>query len=434
MDLQDGVLHIESFLAVTIGIVVLFVGKRLNDQIRFLRELSIPEPVTGGLLFSILFGLLYAASGIEVDFALRARDILLVYFFTTIGINASARDLLAGGRPLVILLGITIAFMIAQNLTGIGVAALFGLPAAVGVIGGTVSLIGGHGTTIAWAPTIAAEYGISNAMEIGIASATFGLILASIMGGPIAKFLIHRYRLTPSPEAAQECQDVGLSDTQKKEGIGHLDFLDAVLAIHICIIVGFLLNGVIADLGLRLPLFVTCLFAGILITNLVPKGLPSLTGTHWPARTPAMALIADIALGTFLAMSLMSMQLWTLIDLAGPDPDHPGGPVRPGGDRDGLCPVPAHGPRLRRGGGGGRFRRRDPGLHPHGHGQYGGGDPAFRALPPRLHHRAPGLRLLHRPGQRHGDPLLLTDFLTQRPPLRPNPKSSFRSPRCHPKA
>jgi ESS family glutamate:Na+ symporter len=124
--------------------------------------------------------------------------------------------------------------------------------------------------------------------------------------------------LTPSPEAAQECQDVGLSDAQKKEGIGHLDFLDAVLAIHICIIVGFLLNGFIADLGLRLPLFVTCLFAGILITNLVPKGLPSLTGTHWPARTPAMALIADIALGTFLAMSLMSMQLWTLIDLAAP--------------------------------------------------------------------------------------------------------------------
>jgi len=318
MDLQDGVLHIESFLAVTIGIVVLFVGKRLNDQIRWLRELSIPEPVTGGLLFSILFGLLYAASGIEVDFALRARDILLVYFFTTIGINASARDLLAGGRPLVILLAITIAFMIAQNLTGIGVAALFGLPAAVGVMGGTVSLIGGHGTTIAWAPTIAAEHGISNAMEIGIASATFGLILASLMGGPIAKFLINRHQLTPSLEAAQECQDVGLSDAQKKEGIGHLDFLDAVLAIHICIIVGFLLNGFIADLGLRLPLFVTCLFAGILITNLVPKGLPSLTGTHWPARTPAMALIADIALGTFLAMSLMSMQLWTLIDLAGP--------------------------------------------------------------------------------------------------------------------
>ncbi len=318
MELQGGILHIQSFLAVTIGIIVLFVGKRLNDQFGFLRELSIPEPVTGGLLFSILFGLLYAASGVAVDFELRARDILLVYFFTTIGINASARDLLAGGKPLLILLAITICFMFAQNLTGIGVAALFGLPAAVGVLGGSVSLIGGHGTTIAWAPSIAESYGIGNAMEIGIASATFGLILASLMGGPIAKLLINRYRLTPLEQAVGEVQDVGFTEAQRKTGIGHLDFLDAVLAIHICIIVGYLLNGIVADLGLKLPLFVTCLFAGILITNLVPKSLPTLTGTHWPSRTPSMALIADIALGTFLAMSLMSMQLWTLIDLAGP--------------------------------------------------------------------------------------------------------------------
>ena len=79
-----------------------------------------------------------------------------------------------------------------------------------------------------------------------------------------------------------------------------------------------LLNEGIADLGLKLPLFVTCLFAGILLTNLIPKNFPRISGTAWPTRTPAMALIADIALGTFLAMSLMSMQLWALVDLAGP--------------------------------------------------------------------------------------------------------------------
>jgi len=318
MEFQDGVLRIASFLAVTIGIIVLFIGKRLNDKVGILREFSIPEPVTGGLLFSILFGVFYFASGVAVTFDLQARDILLVYFFTTIGINASARDLLAGGRPLLILLTVTIAFMFAQNLTGIGVAALFGLPAAVGITGGTVSLIGGHGTTIAWAPVIAAQYGISNAMEIGIASATLGLILASVMGGPIAKFLIKRHGLTPAPQLVEEVQDIGLSETQKKTGLDHLDFLGAILAIHICVIVGFLLNGVVADLGLKLPLFVTCLFAGILITNLTPKNLPTLSGMPWPTRTPAIALIADVALGTFLAMSLMSMQLWTLIDLAWP--------------------------------------------------------------------------------------------------------------------
>jgi glutamate:Na+ symporter, ESS family len=319
MEFQDGLLRVESFLAVTLGIIVLFVGKRLNEKINFLREFSIPEPVTGGLLFSVLFGLLYLSSGLEVEFELRARDILLVYFFTTIGINASARDLLAGGRPLVILLAITVSFMVAQNLTGISVATLFDLPPQVGVIGGTVSLIGGHGTTIAWAPNIAETYGIANAMEIGIASATFGLILASLMGGPIAKFLIKRHELTPStPASADVIQDVGLSEEQKKAGINHLDFLGAVLAIHICIVLGYILNETIADLGLKLPLFVTCLFAGILVTNLVPRNRPTLTGNPWPTRSPAIALIADISLGTFLALSLMSMQLWTLVDLAGP--------------------------------------------------------------------------------------------------------------------
>ncbi len=315
LEVVDGVLMVDAFLAVTLGIIVFFVGKRVNDAVDVLREFSIPEPVTGGLIFSVLFGLVYAATGVAVEFDLEARDFLLVYFFVTIGINASLKDLLAGGKPLAILLAITIGYMVIQNLTGIGMAALYDAPAAGGLLAGSVSLIGGHGTAIAWAPRIQSEYGIESAMEIGIACATFGLILASLMGGPIAKFLIKRHDLTPN---LAEGQDVVVSETQEKQGIGALDFLDAVLAIHISGIFGILLNEAVAALGLQLPLFVTCLFAGILITNLMPKNFPRVSGRRWPSRTPAMALIAEMSLGTFLAMSLMSMQLWTLIDLAGP--------------------------------------------------------------------------------------------------------------------
>ena len=316
MDFENGVLQFSAFFSVTLGIVVLFIGKRVNDAVGFLREFSIPEPVTGGLIVTVLIALLYFSSGVEIGFDLAARDVLLVYFFTTIGINASLKDLLAGGKPLVILLAVTIAYMFLQNLTGISVAALFDQPAAVGMLGGTVSLIGGHGTAIAWAPGIAEDYGVSNAMEIGIACATFGLILASLMGGPIAKFLIARHRLTPEKV---EPLDVGVAaDKTGKHGIDHLDFLDAVLAIHVSAIFGFMINSGLEELGLKLPLFVTCLFAGILITNLVPKSFPRISGRVWPSRKPAIALIADVSLGTFLAMSLMSMQLWTLVELAGP--------------------------------------------------------------------------------------------------------------------
>lgn len=315
MEFDNGILHIGAFLSVTLGIVVLFVGKRVNNIVRFLKEFSIPEPVTGGLIFSVLIALLYVVTGIEIEFELSARDFLLVYFFTTIGINASLKDLMKGGKPLVILLVITIAYMVVQNLTGISVAAAFGLAAPVGLLGGSVSLIGGHGTAIAWAPRIATDYGVVNAMEVGIACATFGLILASIMGGPIAKLLINRYKLQPTVE---EPLDVGFSDTDQGGRISHLDFLDAILAIHVCAILGFLLNDQLESMGLQLPLFVTCLFAGILMTNLVPKDFPRFSGTQWPSRKPAISLLADVSLSTFLAMSLMSMQLWTLVDLAGP--------------------------------------------------------------------------------------------------------------------
>lgn len=315
MELVDGSLQLTPFLTVTIGILVLFVGRRLNNLIPALREISIPEPVTGGILFSILFTIYYLVTSVKIEFNLQARDLLLVYFFTTIGINASFKDLLKGGRPLVILLIITLFYMALQNLTGITVASLFDLDSAVGMLGGTVSLIGGHGTTIAWSPRIASDYGISNAMEIGIACATFGLILASLMGGPIAKFLILRHKLEP---AKIEPLDVGVSNSSTKETITGFDFLDALFAIHVCVIIGFVLNESIEELGLQLPLFVTCLFAGILMTNLIPSSFPRFSGTKWPSRKPAIALIADVSLGTFLAMSLMSMQLWTLVDLASP--------------------------------------------------------------------------------------------------------------------
>lgn len=315
ISIDNGVLHLDSFIAVTTGIMVLFIGRRINLMVAALREFSIPEPVSGGILFSVLFALIYAVFDVEVQFDLFARDVLLVYFFTTIGINASLKDLLKGGMPLVILLAITIGYMLVQNFTGMGIASLFDLGTPVGLLGGSVSLIGGHGTAIAWAPKISEGFGVTNAMEIGIACATFGLILASLMGGPIAKFLITRHNLTPNKV---EPMDVGVQENKQDNNITAFDFLDAVFALHVCIMLGYILNGILTEMGLELPMFVTCLFAGIVMTNLMPKNIKRFSGTKWPSRKPAIALIADISLGTFLAMSLMSMQLWTLIDLAGP--------------------------------------------------------------------------------------------------------------------
>ena len=314
MEAAHTVWEVDTFLAVTVGIVVLFLGKRINRLIPVFGRYSIPEPVTGGLFIAIILFAIHSFADISIEFELGARDALLIYFFTTIGINASFKDLAAGGKPLALLLLVTVIYMVTQNLTGIGMASVLGLEPAVGLLGGTVSLIGGHGTAIAWAPRFAENYGIGNAMEIGIACATFGLVLASLIGGPVAKFLVSRHQLVAGSD---DDLDVGIDEEADPVSLNYMELLDAVLALHICIIIGYFLDVGLSQLGVHLPLFVSCLFAGIIMTNLRPNALPRITGTQWPSRTPAMALIADISLGTFLAMSLMSMQLWEVIDLAG---------------------------------------------------------------------------------------------------------------------
>lgn len=308
----DQVLHVRPFLSVTAGVIVLFVGKMLNERFAGLREYNIPEPVTGGLLFSIAFGLVYLFSGVKVDFDLTARDILLVYFFTVIGINAHIGDLARGGRPLAVLLVVTVAFMLTENLVGVGAARLLGLQPSIGLLAGSISMTGGHGTAIAWAPVIAESRGVANAMEIGLVCATMGLILASFTGGPVARFLIQHYQLKAPPEPLY---DVGADIKAQHPQIDYFSFLRAILAIHVAGIIGIIVHEELESLGVKMPLFLPCLAAGILLTNLLPRALPS---DLWPTRTAALALIAEVSLGVFLAMSLMSTKLWTLADLAGP--------------------------------------------------------------------------------------------------------------------
>ena len=264
------------------------------------------------MLFSLAFGLAYLVSGIQLDFDLGARDILLVYFFTVIGINAHVGDLVRGGKPLLALLAVTVAFMLTENLAGIGTARLLGLDPSVGLIAGSISMTGGHGTAIAWAPVIAEKRGVASAMEIGVLCATMGLVLASLAGGPVAGYLIRRHRLE-APR--QKWFDVGVALEAEHPQIDYFSFLRAILAIHVAGIVGILASGWLEAAGVKMPLFLPCLAAGILLTNLLAHLVPSV---GWPSRTAALALIAEVSLGVFLAMSLMSMKLWTLGSLAGP--------------------------------------------------------------------------------------------------------------------
>lgn len=304
-------MHFESFATLNIAILVLALGKWLNRKIPVLRDFNIPEPVTGGLLACLGIAVLHFTTGLETGFDLAARDFLLLYFFAAIGLNSDFKTLASGGRPLLVLLSLTVGYMILQNFIGVGVATAMGLEPLIGLLGGTVSLIGGHGTSIAWAPIFAEEHGIGNALEIGIACATCGLVLASLMGGPIARILIRRNRLEPQKV---EQPDIGVSHGTEVQEIGYFNLLRTLFWLNMSLLLGQLLQEGLLALGINLPLFVCSLFGAILLTNTVPRT----TKLWWPSQTRSLALVSDVSLGVFLAMSLMSLQLWTIVDLALP--------------------------------------------------------------------------------------------------------------------
>ncbi|WP_234051024.1 MULTISPECIES: sodium/glutamate symporter [unclassified Xanthobacter] len=299
----------QGLLTFTIAILVYFVGAGLNGIIAPLRRWNIPEAVTGGLLAAICTLIAYRVFGLAISFDLTARDMLLLYFFTGIGLNARLSDLATGGKPLLILLLLTVVYLVVQNVVAVGGAAVLGLPYGIGPLLGSVSLIGGHGTTIAWAPIISERFGLANALEIGIASATLGLVLASVVGGPIAGILINRFKLRSDeiqpPMVGLPEEDVG-PDAGK---VTYTNILSSLLVLNIVILIAYGLEDLVEMTGIKLPLFVVCLLVAIIITNTVPLVLRR---APWPARTPALALISDLSLKIFLAMSLMSMQLWTL--------------------------------------------------------------------------------------------------------------------------
>lgn len=302
-------IQFSGLVSFTIAILVYFAGAGLNKAVKPLARWNIPEAVTGGMLAALVTLLVHQVFSTALTFDLQARDMLLLYFFSGIGLNARLSDLLTGGKPLVILIVLTVGYLVLQNVIAIGSVAALGLPQGLAPLLGSVSLVGGHGTTIAWAPIIAARFDLTGAMEVGIAAATLGLVVASLMGGPIAGLLLKRYRLegpsAPDPVVGLQAHDSG----QDAGKITYVDILSTLLVLNVAILLGLVLDGLMEAVPIKLPLFVLCLLSAIFITNTVPRVLPRVP---WPTRTRALALISDLSLNIFLAMSLMSMQLWTL--------------------------------------------------------------------------------------------------------------------------
>ncbi|MGI9471415.1 MAG: sodium/glutamate symporter [Rubripirellula sp.] len=293
-------INVEHSLIV--AILVLGVGAKLNKRLTFLSNYNIPAAVTGGLICSSLVAICEIFFDLKIRFDMAQRDTLLLVFFSTIGLSAKLSRLREGGRALAWMALLATGFLIIQNTVGLTIATLFGVDPFYGLIAGSISFSGGHGTTITWGQ-LAASKGLVAAPEIGLACATIGLVAGGLVGGPVAHRLIRTHSLSGDPEE-EAC--ITSPESKSKFIPVTLDgMLNSIFLLTVCVAAGAIVNEYLKAHGYTVPGFLTSLAVGVVLTNTM-----DLMGRDYNPN--AIGLCSDISLQLFLGLSLMSMQLTTI--------------------------------------------------------------------------------------------------------------------------
>ena len=312
-------IEIDAFGTILIAVVVLFVGQRLVNTIDFLKRYNLPEPVAGGLVAALLTLILFQFFDINLSFNSDIQTAFMLMFFTSVGLSASLVKLKEGGKTLLLFLLCIFMYLLLQNAVGIGLATLLGLEPLIGLMTGSITLIGGHGTAGAWGGVFEEQYGLQGAIVLGMASATFGLIIGGVMGGPVAKFFIRRYQLASenpiakNADLAPPAHQVAPFEYPEKTRL--ITAEDAVLTLGMfaaCIYFAYWMTDIAAGQWFELPTFVWALAAGVILRNT----LEHIFKIQLFDR--CIDVFGNASLSLFLAMALMGLQLWMLADLAGP--------------------------------------------------------------------------------------------------------------------
>lgn len=299
------VLKLTAIQVLALGGIGVALGIWLKKRVPLLDRLHIPAPIVGGMLFAILATALRdRVANFDVDTSLR--DILLVTSFTAIGMNASLSILKKGGMQVLVVAALAVVGAVIQSLSGMSIAALFGLDPRVGILAGTVSLAGGPATSLAFGGMFE-QAGLPGATTIALTSATFGIAVAGLISGWTGGRLIRKWDLRPVP-ASSPTPD---AERPTPNG-GSLGVLGHIILITTAMGLGSLLHAAIASTGFILPFFVSTLLVAVLIRNLDDR-------YKWfGISTPMVTQIVTVALSLFIAIAMLTLKLWELKALALP--------------------------------------------------------------------------------------------------------------------
>lgn len=319
-------MHIQfsAYYTLILAVLVLLLGKLLVQRIRVLRDFNIPEPVAGGLVVAAVVFALHEILGLTLGFEGSLQSAFMLVFFSSIGLGANFAKLREGGLGLVIFLMVIVLFIVVQNSVGIGLAMALGLDPLIGLVTGTITLLGGHGTAGAWGSVLENQYGLTGATTLGIACATFGLVIGGLLGGPLAKRLIVRHQLAAQrSDREQQAQAVAaVPEDSQATAFEHpssaprlitADAAIETLALFAgCLAIAEFMTNITKDTAIQLPTFVWALGTGVVLRNT----LDYIFGVKVFDR--AIDVFGNAGLSIYLAMALLSLKLWELTDLAAP--------------------------------------------------------------------------------------------------------------------
>jgi ESS family glutamate:Na+ symporter len=299
---------LPTFPSLLAASLVLLLGTVLCQRIGLLKRYSIPSPIVGGLVFAVIISLLGVFADVKLTLETTAKPYLLLLFFASIGLTADLRLLAKGGKRLLWFLAVLGPYLLVQNGVGVAAAEAMGMHPLMGLVGGTITLIGGHGTGAAYAQRFAEVNNIQSVMELTMTAATLGLVLGGIVGGPVAEWLVRRHKLA-GVKAGDG--DQPLASEPGEPAINVTYFVGALAAAIVALLAGQALGELFEGGIITLPSFLWCLIVGLIIRN---GG--QLIGLR--LHNGAADLIGAVSLSLFLAWTMMALDLVSVVQTAGP--------------------------------------------------------------------------------------------------------------------
>jgi ESS family glutamate:Na+ symporter len=308
MDIADNLISLATLPSLLAACVVLLVGTIVGRAVGFLDRYSIPSPVIGGILFAILAAVLMRTTGQGIALQNAARGDLLLVFFACLGLTSDLRLLWRGGPRLVRFLIVLLPFLVVQNALGVLLARLLGMHPFLGLVAGTITLVGGHGTGAAYVEKFGAATGIPGIMALTMTSATIGLVLGGVIGGPVAERLIRRHRLVSAPPTAD---GGGVITGPAETPVTTTPLIGSLTAALIAVLLGRWLGTLLVGAPLTVPDFLLCLVVGLVLRN-----VGDLIGIR--LHGSASDLLGSVCLSIFLAWTMMALDLFSVARMAGP--------------------------------------------------------------------------------------------------------------------